>query len=94
VTAINAAGSASQTSQALTITSLKPVATTGVASSVSATGSVLNGTVNPQNSATGYHFDYGTSTAYGSRTGDAMVGTNFADHPVSQAISGLRPGTI
>ena len=42
-----------------------------------------------------YRFEYGISTAYGSRVpgSDAPVGSDSADHPVSQAISGLLPST-
>jgi len=48
----------------------------------------LNGTVNPQGSPTTYHFEYGTSTAYGSATPQRLAGSDTADHPVSQRIGG------
>jgi streptogramin lyase len=71
-----------------------PVATTGNATSVSATSATLNGAVNPEGAAVSYHFEYGTTTAYGSST--PVRATSFADtnnHSVSEAVSGLTPNT-
>jgi streptogramin lyase len=84
-----------------TFTTLAPVApgeplvTTGLASAVVPTTAMLNGTVNPQGSVTRYHFEYGTSTAYGTTVPvpDASVGSDTATHAVAQAIAGLAPGT-
>jgi hypothetical protein len=77
------------------IVALTPSVQTSAASSVATAGAVLNGTVNPQGQATVYRFEYGTSTAYGLRTPavDTAVGSDAADHVVSQAISGLAPHT-
>jgi hypothetical protein len=72
-----------------------PTATTSAASSLFTSGATLNGTVNPLSQATTYHFEYGTSTAYGSRApaSDAAVGSDGADHSVSRAVSGLVAST-
>jgi hypothetical protein len=72
-----------------------PAATTRAATSASTTGASLNGSVNPHDSQTTYHFDYGPSTSYGSQipASDADVGSDNLDHPESQTLSGLTPGT-
>ena len=68
---------------------------TGPATSVSSTGATLNGSINPHGSATKFHFDFGTTTGYGSRvpSSDASIGSDNADHGVSQAVGGLAPST-
>ena len=43
-----------------------PTVTTGTASAVTAASATVGGTVNPNGRRTTYHFDYGTTTAYGS----------------------------
>ncbi len=70
-------------------------ATTALASSVSQNGATLNGVVNPHSTATNYHFDFGTTTGYGSRVPatHAFAGADAANHVVSQSVSGLAPNT-
>ena len=72
-----------------------PAATTAPASGVTVGGATLNGTVNPAGSETSYHFEYGTTTAYGTSVpvSAAAVGSDSTVHSVSQAISGLSPGS-
>lgn len=70
-----------------------PVVSTGTATAVSQSGATLNGTVNPQGSATTYHFDYGTSTSYGSSTPSQSAGSDSSDHAESASITGLAAGT-
>jgi hypothetical protein len=72
-----------------------PDVTIGAASVITETGATLNGTVNPNGLPTTYHFEYGTTTAYGSRAPvpDADAGSGIAPQAVSAAISGLTPGT-
>jgi hypothetical protein len=71
-----------------------PSASTGAATSVTSTSATLTGQVNPNNEATTYYFDYGTTNAYGTRTPDqgptAAVKQNI---DASAPISGLAPGT-
>ena len=52
-----------------------PIASTGSATSVTATGAVIAGTVNPNGSATTYQVQYGTSGAYGSATAPGSAGS-------------------
>jgi hypothetical protein len=57
----------------------------------------LRGTVNPFGLQTTYHFEFGTSTAYGSRTPvghEVGAGNGRAPVAASQTITGLQPGTI
>jgi Ca2+-binding RTX toxin-like protein len=70
-----------------------PAATTGAATAAAAGTVTLQGVVNPRGSATAYHFEYGTSAAYGSSTPDADAGAGAADQPVSAALSGLAGST-
>jgi phosphodiesterase/alkaline phosphatase D-like protein len=73
----------------------KPSVTTLAASSVGASTATLNGTVDPNGLATTYHFEYGTSTSYGSQSPavDASAGSGSSPVPVSTSLSGLTPGT-
>jgi hypothetical protein len=69
-----------------------PVATTGEESGVTRSAATLNGTVDPNGTVTSWHFEYGTSTAYGVKSaGDDVAG----DDPVavSVQVSGLSAGT-
>src|SRR3712207_2587759 len=70
-----------------------PSATTGPASGVSRSGATLNGTVDPNGTATSWYFEYGTTTAYGLRTADADAGEGDDPVAVSAAVSGLSAGT-
>ena len=71
-----------------------PSGLTQIPTNITATGAILNGTVNPNDLSTTVTFEYGTTTSYGSTapasqspvTGNAMVN-------VSAEITGLLPGT-
>jgi len=80
----------------LTFTTLvKPSVATGSASDVGASAATLNGTVNPNGLATTYHFEYGTTTSYGSQSPavDASAGSGSTGVAVSRSLSGLTAGT-
>jgi hypothetical protein len=68
-----------------------PAATTGPARSVTRTGATLTGTVNPNGSATTYHFEYGTTSAYGLQTAEADAGSD--PKAVETAITNLTAQT-
>ncbi len=70
-----------------------PVAITGTVSALGGTTATLNGTVNPSGAATDWWFEYGTSTAYGSKTATTAAGSGSSNLPVSKALSGLSPAT-
>jgi hypothetical protein len=58
------------------------------------TGARLLAKLNPHGSDTTYHFEYGTTTAYGQSTPEgASVGSDFSDHAASTSLSGLAPDT-
>ena len=70
-----------------------PSATTQTASPVEASRATLNGEVDPEGRATKVHFEYGTSTSYGSTTAEVSAGEGLGDVPQATTISGLVAGT-
>ncbi len=63
---------------------------------VEQTRAELIGTISPGEQATRYHFEYGTSTAYGTevpRFGIEVGGEESGPIIVGQELTGLRPGT-
>jgi streptogramin lyase len=72
-----------------------PVASTGSATAVAATSATLAGTVDPDGFTTTYHFDWGTTAAYGQRVPalDASAGAGSSPSPVTQVLTGLTPDT-
>src|SRR5439155_216328 len=69
-----------------------PTAVTGAASAVTPTGATLNGSVNPNGRPTTWHFEYGTSTGYGSTTTAQNAGSGTSPVNVSAPVSGLTTG--
>ncbi len=72
-----------------------PAASTDPATDVTDSAATLHGTVNPEGSPTTYHFEYGTTKAYGQQipSPDGSVGSDSNDHPEAQSPSGLTPNT-
>jgi hypothetical protein len=70
-----------------------PVAVTDPATNIGATSATLNGTVNPNGSATTYLFEYGTTTAYGNVLSNSDELSGSSDLNVSADLSGLSPNT-
>jgi hypothetical protein len=72
-----------------------PSVTTAAAASVTSTSATLNGTVNPQGSATDGWFEWGTSSTLSTYNATAAqaVGSGGAAASINQGISGLSPGT-
>src|SRR5581483_2448341 len=70
-----------------------PAAVTGAVTTFSDTSATVTGTVNPNGQTTTWHFDYGTSTSYGSSTPATAAGSGTANANVSATITGLVPGT-
>jgi phosphodiesterase/alkaline phosphatase D-like protein len=65
-------------------------AATGVTDSVAH----LSGSINPNDAATVYRFQYGTDASYGRQTPTSeSIGEDGSPHAVSADISGLEPGT-
>jgi sugar lactone lactonase YvrE/phosphodiesterase/alkaline phosphatase D-like protein len=70
-----------------------PIATTSSATSLTAAGATLKGTVNPEGLATTYYFEYGETTAYGSKTSEASAGSGTSGKAYEEAIAGLKANT-
>jgi hypothetical protein len=69
-----------------------PDVTTGDAGAVSGTAATVAGSVTPNASSASYHFEYGTTSAYGSSTASQATG-GVVPVPVSAALGGLAPST-
>jgi hypothetical protein len=53
----------------------------------------LRANVNPNRLATTVHFEYGTTTSYGSATGEQGIGSGSSSVTVQTGVGGLRPDT-
>lgn len=69
-----------------------PTATTGEPSSIGATSATVGGTVSPGGEATTWFVEYGTTTAYGSRTSTRNAGNGTAPVDVAVQLTGLQTG--
>jgi len=74
-------------------TDLAPSVSTGGADGVTVSSARVSGSVDPQGRGTVAWFEYGTSTALGSRTGDQDAGFGTRSTRVSAQLGGLQPGT-
>lgn len=72
-----------------------PVVSTGAATDIENTAATLNGTVDPNEAATTWQFEYGLTTAYGSvvPVSPSSAGEGSEPVPVSVGLTGLQPGT-
>jgi hypothetical protein len=70
-----------------------PSATTLGAAQITITSATLTGTVNPHGVSTSYYFQYGTTTAYGSRTPSTGVGKGTTTVAAAAQVGGLAPNT-
>jgi hypothetical protein len=70
-----------------------PIATTGSATGVTPTEESVTGTVDPQGTDTRYHFEFGTSTAYGSTapSTDAEAGSGSSEQAAAAILAELQP---
>ena len=90
--AANGSGTTYGTDQSLTTVG-PPVVQTNAATNVGVTSATLTGTVDPKGRATTWHFDYGTTTAYGTSTASQSAGSGTGAQAVTVAVSSLTPGT-
>ena len=91
--ATNASGSTAGRDRTFS-TALQPVVRTDPARDVTTTTATLTGSVDPRTRATSWWFEYGTTTAYGSRTPSRNAGSGASSRAVSAPVTGLRPGTV
>jgi hypothetical protein len=92
--ATNAAGTTNGPDR--TFTTITPALIDSVTiSGVSATSATVHAKINPLGADTTYHFEYGTTTAYGASIPipDADIGAGTSDVSVSQVLSGLSANT-
>ena len=71
----------------------EPTVSTGNATAITSTSATVNGTVNPEGLPTTYHFEYGTTTSYGSQTATADAGSGTASVAVPAQLASLTPDT-
>ncbi len=71
-----------------------PTVMTGPTQSVAPTSAVVTGTINPRGRSSTVWFEYGTSTAYGSKTATQSAGFGTSDKAVTATITGLKIGTV
>jgi hypothetical protein len=70
-----------------------PSATTLPASSITASSATMNASVNPNGATTGYWFNYGPTTSYGSTTATNILPAGYNPVDVSAWLTGLAAGT-
>jgi multidrug efflux pump subunit AcrA (membrane-fusion protein) len=94
VVATNSSGTNDGVDETFTTTAAaKPTVITGSASGALTASVTLSGSVNPSGSDTKYWFEYGTTTAYGSKTKLVDAGSGISVSQVSATLTGLKPDT-
>jgi hypothetical protein len=72
-----------------------PTATTGGVNNISQTSATLHGTVKPNKESTTWHFELGTTTAYGTNTPEqGPIAAGSGNTSVSADAGSLAPGTV
>ena len=92
ISATNSGGTTNGTDGLFT-TLPAPGAITRGASNVTQSSVTLNGTVQPNGSATTWTFEYGKTTSYGTSTVSVSAGSGSGGSAVSANVTGLSPGT-
>jgi Ca2+-binding RTX toxin-like protein len=70
-----------------------PVVTTNAATGMTKQSATMQGSVNPKGLATTYHFEWGTTTAYGKSTPTVSAGSGQTSLSVSAGVTKLKPHT-
>jgi streptogramin lyase len=70
-----------------------PAAGAVAASAVADVTATVSGDVTPNSEATTYHFEWGTTAAYGQQTADVGAGSGAGAQAVTQGLTGLMPTT-
>jgi hypothetical protein len=81
------------TGSTLTVQTAGPVITDSWSEDVLYTEATLKAEINPEAAPTTYHFEYGTTTAYGTETAEAAVGSDSSSHKLEAFLEELEPGT-
>jgi hypothetical protein len=74
---------------ATALAAVKPVATTGAASSITYQSAIIAATVNPESQATDVYFQYGTTTAYGAVSAPTELAAGAKAVAVTSTLTGL-----
>lgn len=93
LSATSPAGTTTTDPQLVKTPAVKPYASTLAADNVGETAARLRGEVNPYGLDTTYHFEYGTTTNYGSTTEIASAGDGRETKLVNDALAGLATDT-
>jgi hypothetical protein len=91
--AVNAAGSIFGADQSFTAPIAPPDVGASFASAITPRSARLHGTINPNNSAAPWRFEYGTTTAYGTDGPGGFLAPFGSYQPVVSDVAGLEPGT-
>jgi len=70
-----------------------PAATTEAAAAVTSQSAMVSGSVNPKGAPTTFHFEYGTTTAYGRSTPVTEAGSGNTAVAAATTVGGLSPAT-
>jgi DNA-binding beta-propeller fold protein YncE len=87
-------GTVTGADQTFTTDPAPPVVDGTSAAPVGTITATLHAQVNANNSATTYHFEYGSDTSYGTSTPDASAGSGYGDQDSTADITGLQPDTV
>jgi hypothetical protein len=71
-----------------------PVVVSGPSTAVSSSTAVVSGSVKPNGALTTYWYEYGETTALGTRTSAQQIGSGFTLTPTPAFITGLRASTV
>jgi hypothetical protein len=77
----------------LAVAAVAPVVVTGPATGIGQSTATLTGSVDTEGEATTYHFEYGTTTAYGLTTPQQSAGDGSEPVDVQAALTGLTAST-
>jgi NHL repeat len=93
--AVNAIGAEDGEDETFQTETLEPALQSESASALTQTTATLDATIDPNDQATTYHFEYGTTTAYGTviPVPDASIGSGYEAVNVGEELAGLQPGT-
>ena len=79
---------------AIAMAASSPAVTTGTRSDVTETSGELHGSIDPNDSATTYYFEWGPTTAYGVTSAPHSAGHGTKPVSVATTAKGLIPGTV
>jgi hypothetical protein len=81
--------------QAIALAASAPTVELEFSTNVGVSTATIGANIDPQEAATSYHFQYGTSTSYGTSAPlpDAAIGTGASNVKVTLPIAGLQAGT-